>query len=254
METPSWFEPFKAMIMKLMDAVFGSNTPPKAWVNVSEIPLFGDMSNDVLSLQIALNANGANLIEDRIFGPVTRNAVSAFQKANGLPGSGIIGPKTMELLGLRVGPALGADGIVNPPHIRDLVFATARAELGVKEIPGRQHNPRILEYHRTTGGFGDDETPWCASFVNWCLAQHGVPGTRSAAARSFLKWGKKTTAPKRGDIVVFWRVSPTSWQGHVSFFDRIEGSSVFVLGGNQSSAVTIAPYRRDTVLDFRTYP
>jgi len=40
----------------------------------------------------------------------------------------------------------------------------------VDEIPGSDHNQRILEYHATTtlpsGDAGRDETPWCSSFVN----------------------------------------------------------------------------------------
>eukprot|EP01156_Anaeramoeba_ignava_P011257 Anaeramoba_ignava/a482504_22.p5 GENE.a482504_22~~a482504_22.p5 ORF type:complete len:143 (+),score=5.17 a482504_22:255-683(+) len=64
---------------------------------------------------------------------------------------------------------------------------------GVTEIRGRKHNPRIIEYHKsTTLRASNDETAWCSSFVNWCIEQAGLKGTDSAAARSWLKWGKKT--------------------------------------------------------------
>ncbi|CAN5284894.1 hypothetical protein BH24ACT7_BH24ACT7_15630 [soil metagenome] len=51
-------------------------------------------------------------------------------------------------------------------------LAIARREMDteVDEIPGSDHNQRILEYHATTtlpsGDAGRDETPWCSSFVN----------------------------------------------------------------------------------------
>ncbi len=64
---------------------------------------------------------------------------------------------------------------------------------GVEELPGAAHNPRILEYHRTTtlghGAASKDETPWCSSFVNFCMVMSGFRGTNSASARSWLKWG-----------------------------------------------------------------
>ena len=45
------------------------------------------------------------------------------------------------------------------------------AEIGQKEIKGAEHNSRIIEYHATTGGFKNDETPWCASYVNWVIKE-----------------------------------------------------------------------------------
>ena len=86
------------------------------------------------------------------------------------------------------------------------VFEIACREYGVKGISGSSHNQKILTYFRAPG-FGwvkDDETAWCAAFVNWCFWKAGlkVPGT--LAARSFLTVGKRTLAPKLGDIVVNW--------------------------------------------------
>lgn len=244
METPAWFEPFKKIINKLFDAFFGEK-PVENKQKVTKVPTLGDRGSDVTTLQLILNHNGADLVADGIFGPKTQDAVAAFQKKNGLPGSGIIGPKTMDLLGLELLPTVLTR--------KDEVYSTAVKEIGTKEVFGGKHNPRILEYHKTTGGFGDDETAWCASFVNWVLAQHNIKGTGSASARSFLKWGKKTTTPEQGDVVVFWRVSPTSWQGHVAFLDRIDGDKIWVLGGNQNNAVNIKAYPANQVLGFRTF-
>ncbi|WP_224984859.1 TIGR02594 family protein [Geomonas agri] len=64
----------------------------------------------------------------------------------------------------------------------------ARKEIGQKEVAGHRDNPRILSYHATTTlKATDDETPWCSSFVNWCLKQAGVKGTDSAAATSWVE-------------------------------------------------------------------
>ena len=60
----------------------------------------GDRGPDVLALQRRLNAAGAALTEDGVFGTATRAAVMAFQGANGLTVDGVAGPRTLAVLGL----------------------------------------------------------------------------------------------------------------------------------------------------------
>ena len=51
-----------------------------------------------------------------------------------------------------------------------LAYRIAQIQLGQKEIEGSKDNPKIVGYHKaTTLVATDDETPWCSSFVNWCL-------------------------------------------------------------------------------------
>ena len=122
---------------------------------------------------------------------------------------------------------------------------------GVDEIPGQRHNPRILEYHSaTTLGASDDETPWCAAFMNWCLRECWIKGTNSAAARSFVTWGQESE-PVPGAIVTLWRGSPDSTQGHVgTLVDRAPGR-IYLCGGNQRDRVSVAAYPVDRVLAYR---
>lgn len=128
----------------------------------------------------------------------------------------------------------------------------ATGELGVQEIAGAAHNPRIVEYHGVTSlRATDDETPWCASFVGWCLAQAGLAHTGSAAARSYLGWGRPLDRPTLGCVVVFSRgSSPTA--GHVGFYaGRAPDGRILVLGGNQSNRVSVAPYPAASLLGWR---
>jgi uncharacterized protein (TIGR02594 family) len=129
----------------------------------------------------------------------------------------------------------------------------ANSYIGTTEIRGSKHNPKILEFfdHAGHGWVKNDETAWCAAFVNAMLHEAGVVGSGSLAARSFLKWGKKTSKPKYGDIVVFWRGSKKSWQGHVAFFVRETSKYVYVLGGNQRNSVNVARYPKSKVLGYR---
>lgn len=130
-------------------------------------------------------------------------------------------------------------------------YEIAKGELGTTEIAGPEHNPRIVEYQQATSlGASDDETPWCASFVNWCLQQAGIAGTNSAAARSFLNWGREIKTPVEGCIVVLKRGN-SSWQGHVGFYVGEIGDRVNLLGGNQGNKVSIKGYKKEDILGYR---
>ena len=116
----------------------------------------------------------------------------------------------------------------------------AEKEKGITEVPGMGNNPRVIEYLKATSNLGSaarsrDETPWCSAFVNWCLAQAGIPGTKSAVARSWLDWGQPIETPRVGCIVVFSREVKF---GHVGFYLSETESEIKVLGGNQQDAVT----------------
>lgn len=130
-------------------------------------------------------------------------------------------------------------------------YEYAKTKIGIKETPGQEDNPDIIEFHATTTlKATDDETSWCSSFVNWCVIKAGLSGTNSAAARSWLLWSHETQTPKEGDIVVFRRPpSPTS--GHVAFFVRKEGNLIYVLGGNQSNQVKVSAYDAKDLLSYR---
>lgn len=132
-------------------------------------------------------------------------------------------------------------------------MAVARAEIGVKEIKGPDDNARIVAYHAETNlRAKDDETSWCSAFVNWVLDQCGIQGSREANARSWLAWeGGQRCEPQPGAIAILWRVSRIGWQGHVAFIDRIEGDTLWLLGGNQGDAVSIAPFPKSRLLGCR---
>lgn len=131
-------------------------------------------------------------------------------------------------------------------------FDALREKLGEREVPGPASNPWIDECFAACGHPGlNDSTAWCSAAVGWALSAAGFPNTKSLAARSYLKYGRKLDKPEPGCIVVFWRDSPASWQGHVGFYVRDDGTHVRVLGGNQNNAVTEASYSKSQVLGYR---
>lgn len=132
----------------------------------------------------------------------------------------------------------------------------ALKEYGVWEWTGADHNPRVLNYFKEIGQswVHDDETAWCAAFVNWCLVKAGKPQTGSLAARSFLSYGVSTKNPQLGDLAVFWRGQKNGAEGHVAFYISETQNYVYVLGGNQTDQVNIQRHSKAQLLDYRKIP
>lgn len=121
-------------------------------------------------------------------------------------------------------------------------LVAARQQIGQAEIHGRKNNPRILQWWTAIRApFTDDETPWCAAFVGGMLESVGIRSSRSAAARSYEKWGIPLKNPAIGAIVTFSRKGG----GHVGFVVGQSATSVAVLGGNQGDAVNIRNFPKN---------
>jgi uncharacterized protein (TIGR02594 family) len=135
-------------------------------------------------------------------------------------------------------------------------YDLARRHLGEKEIPGKKDNPLIVRWLRLLENWiQDDETAWCSAFVDAMAREAGYERSGELDARSWLQIGEEIAPAhaRKGDVVIFWRVSKSSWQGHVGFVVSrdAERKSVLVLGGNQNNAVTIQPYPETQLLGYR---
>ena len=165
--------------------------------------------------------------------------------------------RTLQILVVQSGYTIDIDGIFGK-QTRTAVerlcvpnwVKTALKEIGTKEIHGKDHNERVLEYHSVSGGFSTDEVPWCASFVNWVMLQHDyeVQMRYPARAKSWLNFGKSSTVPIVGSIAVKSRQGG----GHVCFVigKNMEGE-LWCLGGNQGDEVNIKLYKKEVFIDFR---
>lgn len=131
-------------------------------------------------------------------------------------------------------------------------LAAAWAEFGVKEVAGAASARAITTYFAEAGhaDITDDATPWCAAFAGAMLKRAGLTPSGSLMARSYLKWGSALDAPRLGAIAVLSRgTSPST--GHVGFYLGAADDRVFLLGGNQSDAVTVEDFKASRVLGFR---
>lgn len=132
--------------------------------------------------------------------------------------------------------------------IYEKFYEKAKSQMGLHELAGKAHNKQILEFHkRTSLRAVDDETPWCSSFACWVVEECGVESTKSAAARSWMKWGIQLGKGVMGCIVVFSRKGGN----HVAFYHSEDANFIYTLGGNQGDRVCISAYRKDRLLGYR---
>jgi uncharacterized protein (TIGR02594 family) len=138
--------------------------------------------------------------------------------------------------------------------MNESIVKTACSQIGVKEVPGAEHNAAVVGYAQEIGltWINDDETPWCATFINWVLMKSGLPYLKSARARDFETYGEDTKEPMPGDLVVFFRDGLSSGKGHVGIFLGFDGRGrILCLGGNQGNKVGIVPYNKSSLLSYR---
>jgi uncharacterized protein (TIGR02594 family) len=137
-------------------------------------------------------------------------------------------------------------------------LSEGRDLLGLREIKGSAHEPKILALWEDAGlsYIKDDETAWCAAFVGGTLARAGVIGTRKPNARSYMVWGSDVfeggpNGIPLGAIVVLSR-PPSEWQGHVAYaVGHTRDGNIALLGGNQGDAVSIAKFQPGRVIAAR---
>ena len=127
----------------------------------------------------------------------------------------------------------------NPPWY-DIGLKT----IGVKEIPGPKHNPTIMGWIKKLGSkvlgiaVNSDETPWCGTWVAYCIQEAGLtPPPIAVRAMSWATWGAnlRPEVLTPGAILVFKRPGG----GHVGMYVSEDETTYRVLGGNQSNSVNI---------------
>lgn len=199
----------------------------------------------IQKLQAVLNAKlrpSPGLNADGIMGPKTRAALLQYnhlKDKTGTPAHLITASAAKELPALPHVPA--ADKWMN--------IAIGENDKGVIEIPGAESNPTIDAYLATTTlpkKYQNDDTAWCAAFVNWVIEQAGYVGKKSAAAKDWVNWGV-ACKPQYGAVIVIHKkgakadAATGSGSGnHVGFlFDRTT-THCKILGGNQSGGTRVS--------------
>lgn len=119
--------------------------------------------------------------------------------------------------------------------LKDIGFHETGNNQGIEQFIARAH----------CGNLGD---PWCAIWMNAKLEQAGEPGTRSASSQSFRHDPNIVALkqPSLGCVVVFWRGTKSSGQGHVGMYWGENATHVWVLGGNENDMVQVEALPKDS--------
>lgn len=126
--------------------------------------------------------------------------------------------------------------------------------IGIKEIVGKDHNPKILVWAKTFGLekiYTSDELPWCGLFIAYVCHQAGLDIVKGPLwARNWATWGTKQTVAMLGDILVF----PRGTGGHVGIYVGEDHKCYHVLGGNQNNSVSVVRINKDRCIAIRRTP
>jgi len=98
-------------------------------MSVSALSKIGSRSQEVKQIQTVLKSKGYYKGSiDSIFGTLTKNAVIAFQKDNGLTPDGIVGKKTLKALGIAESGGYGGYSSADYDLLARIISAEARGE------------------------------------------------------------------------------------------------------------------------------
>ena len=199
----------------------------------------------VKEAQLELAKRGYNLKGTGYFGTATDTAVEAFQKRYNLKVDGEVGPLTA----LAIDKAPLENALPTTTHLeisRPLWLEAGINLIGTKEFSGSKDNPIIIDWAKEEGGdiaseYTHDSIPWCALFANHILTKVGLKGTETLWALDFA--GKWPSIKLAGPAVGAFAPMKRNGGGHIMIVvGRDQLGNIMGLGGNQSDAVTIAPF------------
>lgn len=112
--------------------------------------------------------------------------------------------------------------------------------IGIKEVIGKDHNPKILKWAEDLGLkniYTSDEIAWCGLFVAHVCKMAGLEPVKDPLwARNWAKWGVEQKIAMLGDVLVFERGKVS---GHVGIYVGEDDKAYHVLGGNQNDQVCV---------------
>ncbi|GAA4397722.1 hypothetical protein GCM10023168_02970 [Fodinibacter luteus] len=149
----------------------------------------GAESSAVAGIQYLLRSRGHAVAADGSYGPATRAAVTAFQSAEGLPGDGVVGPRTWPRL--VVPTRAGSTG--------DAVRAVQQFGL----VPSPDVDPLVVD-----GSYGPATTARVEEFQrSWGLGVDGIAGPQTWSFLSTLSPG-----PRPWPLVRRGATQDTNWR------------------------------------------
>jgi hypothetical protein len=115
---------------------------------------------------------------------------------------------------------------------RSRVLRIARAEVGVRELTGKNDGKRIAEYLAYTG----IKVPaaYCASYISWCFGKAGYNKPRTPWSPAMFPACRIVKEPKPGDVLGIY-FSELKRIAHVGLVAEIRGEWLVTYEGNSNN-------------------
>lgn len=124
--------------------------------------------------------------------------------------------------------------------------------LGIKEIVGPKHDPKIMTWAKELGlekVYTSDEIAWCGLFIAHVCRVSGIDVVKDPLwAKNWAKWGTKQVIAMLGDVLVFTR---PGGGGHVGIYVGEDDNNYHVLGGNQGNCVSVTEIAKSRCIAIR---
>lgn len=199
-------------------------------------------------LQTRLNVHGARLVVDGDWGRNSIAALKAFQAKRRLSVSGVADKATVDAL--RLAPPQSNATISPPPaEVMPPWMAEMHRRSGLHEV---RDNAALIDWLKIGRYLGNPKTlPWCGDAVESAIAkvlpEEPLP-SNPFWAQAWKNFGRDVSEPIVGSIgVIRWSASA----GHVGIVAGVSGSTVNLLGGNQSNAINVTGFARSKFIAFR---
>lgn len=193
--------------------------------------------DEVRQVQERLIAHGFNPgpVDKRI-GPRTNAAIIAFKRSIGFVARPWVGQMTWNML------------MQDPVQAEDALPPWGMEGLRIKGWHEREDNGDLRDWLKSDGKtLGDPSVfPWCGDFaetaIRLALPDEPFPGDLGRNPYWALNWRQfgVSCTPCVGSVVSITR----DGGGHVGFAIGQDSTRIFVLGGNQSNTVSIAPIEK----------
>jgi hypothetical protein len=135
---------------------------------------------------------------------------------------------TRLLLGILCFTAIGRGGIAERNPVNELMNI-ARAELGVRELTGKNDGIKVEAYLKYVGF--PKGNPWCAAYVSWVFKKAGYPVPKTAWSPALFPADHLVIQPSAG--MVFGIYFPDLKRiAHCGFVENTQGDFVLTIEGN----------------------
>lgn len=272
-------EKFIAAIVEFIRGFFELSNDNKKYVYITHIPAPGEKSEATRFVQKQANFyRGKQVLkEDGDYGPKTKAEISLIQKENGLAGSGILGPLTLEILSIK----LNAEEVpkTDIPNKSDPTpWLTYAYKHNGKSEKDAEFNNYMSKFWPLVGldlkTIKENWAAWCGLFVAYALERMGFLWQKDGAlARNWRKYALeikyKIMGIPRGSIVHINHTGNcgSSSSNHVGFafynytpeYLANPENIIAIYGGNQSNLAKVSFFKVKTIcnvrwVDHKDYP